>query len=142
MPTAKKERWIFRISPAGVYSRWRDEQKWTNVRIAEDGAIRWSEEVELCPGATYLKLTGKSPEEVVPSFPTVVGMERRAGGTSVCCRTGSFESTADDTCGSSRDLGELFSYRARGRMAEWRSLDTPTRTPAACNPGPGIAYVE
>ena len=56
------------LSGKGVFELWEDEQKWKNVRIAEDGAIRWSEEVELCPDATYLKLTGKSPEEAFPKL--------------------------------------------------------------------------
>ena len=49
------------LAGQGVFTLWEDEEKWKNVRIAEDGAIRWSEDVELCPDATYLKLTGKSP---------------------------------------------------------------------------------
>jgi hypothetical protein len=56
------------LAGKGVFELWEDEQKWKNVRIAEDGAIRWSEEVELCPDATYLKLTGQSPEETFPNL--------------------------------------------------------------------------
>ena len=56
------------LAGQGVFELWEDEQKWKNVRIAEDGAIRWSKEVELCPDATHLKLTGKSPEEVFPNL--------------------------------------------------------------------------
>jgi len=52
----------------GVFELWEDEEKWKNVRIADDGAICWSEEVELCPDATYVKLTGKSPEELFPKL--------------------------------------------------------------------------
>jgi len=52
----------------GVFKLWEDEQKWKDVRVAEDGAIRWSEEVELCPDAIHLKLTGKSPEEAFPNL--------------------------------------------------------------------------
>lgn len=56
------------LAGQGVFGLWEDEQKWKNVRIAEDGAIRWSDEVELCPDATYLKLTGTFPEEAVPEL--------------------------------------------------------------------------
>ena len=56
------------LAGQGVFKLWKDEQKWKNVRVAEDGAIRWSEEVELCPDAIYLKLTGKSPEEAFPNL--------------------------------------------------------------------------
>ena len=54
----------------GVFGLWEDESKWKNVQSAEDGAICWSEDVELCPDATYLKLTGRSPEEALPNFPS------------------------------------------------------------------------
>jgi hypothetical protein len=56
------------LAGQGVFELWEDESKWKNVRIAEDGAIRWSEDIELCPDATYLKLTGKSPEEAFPNL--------------------------------------------------------------------------
>ena len=56
------------LAGQGVFTLWEDEEKWKNVRIAEDGAIRWSEDIELCPDATYLKLTGKSPEEAFPKL--------------------------------------------------------------------------
>lgn len=56
------------LAGQGVFTLWEDEEKWKNVRIAEDGAIRWSEDVELCPDVTYLKLTGKSPEEAFPKL--------------------------------------------------------------------------
>lgn len=56
------------LAGQGVFTLWEDEQHWKNVRISEDGAIRWSEEIELCPDATYLKLTGKSPEDAFPQL--------------------------------------------------------------------------
>jgi hypothetical protein len=56
------------LAGQGVFELWEDESKWKNVGIAEDGAIRWSEDVELCPDATYLKLTGRSPEEAFPNL--------------------------------------------------------------------------
>ena len=56
------------LAGQGVFELWEHEQKWKNVRIAGDGTIRWSEGVALCPDATYLKLTGKSPEEVFPKL--------------------------------------------------------------------------
>lgn len=52
----------------GVFKIWEDEEVWKNVRVAEDGAIKWTEEVELCPDATYLKLTDESPDEAFPKL--------------------------------------------------------------------------
>jgi hypothetical protein len=45
------------------------------VRIAEGGAIAWGEQIDLCPDAMYLRLTGKEPEDV---FPGLVAAKRRA----------------------------------------------------------------
>jgi hypothetical protein len=56
------------LAGQGVFKLWEDESRWENVGIAEDGAIRWSEDVELCPDATYLKLTGQSAEEAFPNL--------------------------------------------------------------------------
>lgn len=58
------------LAGRGVFSLWNDYAQFEQVGIAEDGAIAWSHEVELCPDATYLKLTGKAPEEVFPQFKT------------------------------------------------------------------------
>jgi hypothetical protein len=59
---------VSHLAGHGVFKLWEDEEKWKNVRIADDGAIRWSEKIELCPDATYMKLTGKSPEELFPEL--------------------------------------------------------------------------
>jgi len=56
------------LAGKGVFELWEDEQKWRDVTIAEDRALRWSEEVELCPDATYLELKGTSPEEAFPKM--------------------------------------------------------------------------
>jgi len=58
------------LAGRGVFELWDDEQKWKDVRIAEDGAIQWTGEVELCPDATYLKLTGQSPEDILSESET------------------------------------------------------------------------
>lgn len=56
------------LAGRGVFKLWDDYAAFENVRIADDGGIRWSDEVELCPDATYMKLTGKSPEEALSRF--------------------------------------------------------------------------
>lgn len=52
----------------GVFKAWRDRAFFEAVRIEEAGAIAWGEEIDLCPDALYLRLTGKSPEEVFPNL--------------------------------------------------------------------------
>ena len=59
---------VSHLAGHGVFTLWEDEERWKNVRVADDGAIRWSEEVELCPDATYMKLTGTAPEEIFPKL--------------------------------------------------------------------------
>ena len=52
----------------GVFALWNDPSAFENVSIGESGEIRWSDQVDLCPDALYLQITGKSPEEVFPSL--------------------------------------------------------------------------
>jgi len=48
----------------GVFGVWKDLAAFTDVSIGANGEIRWSDEIELCPDALYLQITGKTPEEV------------------------------------------------------------------------------
>lgn len=51
-----------------VYRIWDEPGVFERVRITEDGAIGWSNELEICPDSVYLRLTGKELEEVVPGI--------------------------------------------------------------------------
>jgi hypothetical protein len=42
------------------------------LHINASGAIAWNEELELCPDAVYLRLTGKTPEDLFPALKTSV----------------------------------------------------------------------
>lgn len=50
----------------GLLSLLKDEKAFTRVHIGSGGEIAFTEEIALCPDAIYLKLTGKSPEELFP----------------------------------------------------------------------------
>ena len=52
----------------GVFKLWDNYQNFQSVHIADDGAITWNDQVDLCPDSIYLKLTGKSPEEIFPNL--------------------------------------------------------------------------
>ncbi|MBI4551136.1 MAG: DUF2442 domain-containing protein [Candidatus Latescibacteria bacterium] len=52
----------------GVFALWNDEHAFQQVHLGPSGALAWSEQVELCPDALYLKLTGKTPEELFPAL--------------------------------------------------------------------------
>ena len=50
----------------GAFEVWSNPGCFEKVRIASHRAIAWEDDIELCPDALYLKLTGKSVEEVMP----------------------------------------------------------------------------
>ena len=52
----------------GVFALWRDRQAFEQVRIGSAGELVWGDQVDLCPDALYLKVTGKAPEDIFPAL--------------------------------------------------------------------------
>jgi hypothetical protein len=52
----------------GVFAMWRDPLVFEQVRIGSSGELVWGEQVDLCPDALYLKVTGKKPEDIFPAL--------------------------------------------------------------------------
>jgi len=52
----------------GVFAAWQDERFFQTVEIGESGELKWGEDIDLCPDALYLNLTGKSVEELYPQL--------------------------------------------------------------------------
>ena len=52
----------------GVFRAWDDPGFFDRVHVAPHGAVSWSEEIELCPDALYIELTGKSVAECLPGL--------------------------------------------------------------------------
>jgi hypothetical protein len=52
----------------GVFAVWCDPTVFAQVRIGSSGGLVWGEQVDLCPDALYLKVTGKEPEDIFPSL--------------------------------------------------------------------------
>ena len=52
----------------GVFSSWKDYSEFRKVRIGSSGELVWPDQVDLCPDALYLKVTGKTPEDVFPAL--------------------------------------------------------------------------
>jgi len=50
----------------GVFKAWHDPKFFEAVHLGSGRQIRWSEEIELDPDAVYMRLTGKTPEELFP----------------------------------------------------------------------------
>ena len=54
------------LAGRGVFEVWLERSYFENVRITPNGAVAWGEDIELCPDALYLQLTGKSVREYMP----------------------------------------------------------------------------
>lgn len=59
------------LAGRGVFALWLDDAAFQKVHIGSHGQIAWSDEVEICPDSIYLRLTGKTPEEVFPNLSRV-----------------------------------------------------------------------
>jgi hypothetical protein len=56
----------------GVFQLWDVDDEFRNVRIGESGGIEWGELIDMCPDALYLRITGKTPEELFPRLRNLV----------------------------------------------------------------------
>lgn len=56
------------VAGHGVFKAWNDATFFESVRLGSHGAIEWGADIDICPDAMYLRLTGKSPEEVFPAL--------------------------------------------------------------------------
>ena len=54
------------LAGRGVFAAWNERTFFESVRIDESGALAWGDELDLCPDALYLRLTGKTPEDIFP----------------------------------------------------------------------------
>ena len=60
------------LAGAGVFEAWNDRACFEAVHITEYDAVAWDEDLELCPNALYLQLTGKSLADVMPRIASVL----------------------------------------------------------------------
>jgi hypothetical protein len=52
----------------GVFALWNDYRAFEQVYIGSSGEIAWGDEIDICPDAVYMKITGKTPEELFPNL--------------------------------------------------------------------------
>ena len=52
----------------GVFEAWLRPGFFEQVSITQSGALAWPGDLDLCPDAVYMRLTGKRPEDVFPSL--------------------------------------------------------------------------
>ena len=61
---------LSRLVGQGVFAAWRDYAFFRQAFLAGQGALTWPGEVDLCPDALYLEVTGKQPEDLFPNLKT------------------------------------------------------------------------
>ena len=54
------------LAGRGVFAAWNDPRCFKDVHLGPAGAVAWGDDIELCPDALYIRLTGKRLEEVIP----------------------------------------------------------------------------
>src|SRR5579859_2186201 len=56
------------LAGKGVFAAWKDPKVFAAVHLGAHRQIQWSEEIELDPDAMYMRLTGKTPEDLFPAL--------------------------------------------------------------------------
>ena len=59
------------LAGRGVFAAWNDPAFFEAVHLGSHGAVEWGVDIDLCPDALYMRLTGKSPEQVFPVLKSV-----------------------------------------------------------------------
>ena len=60
------------LAGRGVFKAWTDRAVFESVHVDGSGAVTWNEDINLCPDALYLRLTGIAVEELFPRLKTPV----------------------------------------------------------------------
>ena len=60
------------VAGRGVFKAWKDRAFFEAVHLSEAGALVWGEEIDLCPDALYMQLTGKSVDDLMPGARALV----------------------------------------------------------------------
>ena len=48
----------------GVFKAWLDPEFFQQVRVVDNDTILWGDDIDLCPDALYMDLTGKTVDQV------------------------------------------------------------------------------
>lgn len=52
----------------GVFSTWETPGVFERVAVTTEGAVEWPGEIDMCPDALYLRMTGKKPADLFPAL--------------------------------------------------------------------------
>ncbi len=57
----------------GVFAAWQDYEFFRQARLGDAGELVWDDQIDYCPDALWLRLTGKPPESLgTASGPSLV----------------------------------------------------------------------
>ena len=56
------------LAGRGVFQAWSNREVFQAVQVDESGALTWPCEIDLCPDALYLRLTGYAAEDIFPAL--------------------------------------------------------------------------
>jgi hypothetical protein len=56
------------LAGKGVFSAWNDPEQFARVRIGEFGEPAWDGDIDVCPDALYMEVTGKTVEQLFPNW--------------------------------------------------------------------------
>ena len=59
------------LAGKGVFELWNNYDEFKKVKIGESGELVWGKQIDLCPDSLYLKVTGKTPEDLFPALKRV-----------------------------------------------------------------------
>ena len=54
------------LAGRGVFRLWENSAGFREPKVTPHGSIAWDRDVELCPDALYMRITGKTVEELMP----------------------------------------------------------------------------
>ena len=54
----------------GVFALWNNEAAFRSFQIGSSGELTWGGQVDLCPDALYMKVTGQKPQDIFPALRT------------------------------------------------------------------------
>ena len=53
------------LAGRGVFKAWENRAFFESVHLSETGSVAWSDAIELCPDALYMRLTGQPIESLM-----------------------------------------------------------------------------
>lgn len=59
---------LSRLVGQGVFTLWQQTGVFEQVRIGSSGELAWGDQIDLCPDALYLEVTGMRVEELFPAL--------------------------------------------------------------------------